>query len=362
MALLKNRAGMNTATTGTGTVTLGLAVPAGTAPYAAAWQTFANAGVANTESVRYLILDSNGAWEYGIGTYTSAGTTLSRASGAMDGTIPGQKSSTGSLLSLSGTAQVFIAAVAEDIPPATIGQCYLSYSGGNLLLSPKDGNQLFINSAFRTIPDAGVTLSPSTAVGGGAVAATTLYYIYASWSGSAIAMEASTTAYAAQAGTGVKIKSGDATRTLVGMWSSAGAGAWSSIGEGVSYFNPVPKTVALAATFTTNTTSASLVEMASGNRLPFISFAGREATYRFRGRANSGSGSGVNLDLYLDNTASVLPGLITQVAASTSWSFWAEEFSKIVTSEIRHNISGYFNSVSGTLTVLDVHWSVTVYG
>jgi hypothetical protein len=35
----------------------------------------------------------------------------------MDGTVPGQKSSTGSLLNLSGNAQVFIAAVAEDLVP-----------------------------------------------------------------------------------------------------------------------------------------------------------------------------------------------------------------------------------------------------
>lgn len=35
----------------------------------------------------------------------------------MDGSIPGQKSSTGALLNLSGNAQVFIAAIAEDLVP-----------------------------------------------------------------------------------------------------------------------------------------------------------------------------------------------------------------------------------------------------
>jgi hypothetical protein len=121
MAVLKNRAGVSTATTGTGTITLGSALAAGVAPNAAAWQTFAAAGVANADQVRYLILDSNGAWEYGTGTYTSSGTTLSRASGAMDGTVAGQKSSSGSLLSLSGNAQVFIAAIAEDLGAAVAG-------------------------------------------------------------------------------------------------------------------------------------------------------------------------------------------------------------------------------------------------
>jgi hypothetical protein len=102
---LWNRAGVTTATTGTGTVTLGSALASGTSINLCSFQTFANAGVPNATVVRYLILDSNGAWEYGTGTYTTAGTTLSRTLGA---------SSTGSLLSLSGSAQVFITAIAED--------------------------------------------------------------------------------------------------------------------------------------------------------------------------------------------------------------------------------------------------------
>lgn len=115
MAILKNRAGVVTATAGAGTITLGAAIAAGVSPFSASWQTFAGAGVVNGDSVRYLILDSNGAWEYGTGTYTAAGTTLSRAAGLMDGSVAGQKSSTGSLLALSGNAQVYVTAVAEDI-------------------------------------------------------------------------------------------------------------------------------------------------------------------------------------------------------------------------------------------------------
>jgi hypothetical protein len=106
MAKLYNRAGVATATTGAGTVTLGSAIAAGTAINACGFQTFAGAGAANGETVSYLILDANGSWEYGTGTYTAAGTTLSRTLGA---------SSTGSLLNLSGSAQVFITARKEDI-------------------------------------------------------------------------------------------------------------------------------------------------------------------------------------------------------------------------------------------------------
>jgi len=106
MAKLYNRAGVATSTTGAGTVTLGSAIAAGTTPNACSYLSFASAGVSDGQIVSYLILDSNGAWELGTGTYIASGTTLSRSL---------TLSSTGSLLNLSGTAQVYIAARKEDL-------------------------------------------------------------------------------------------------------------------------------------------------------------------------------------------------------------------------------------------------------
>ena len=100
MVTLVNRAKVATATTGTGTITLGAAE--------SGYQTFADAGLVDTNVVRYVIEDGT-AWEIGSGTYTASGTTLSRTLG---------ESSTGALLSLTGAAVVFVAATAADVLPS----------------------------------------------------------------------------------------------------------------------------------------------------------------------------------------------------------------------------------------------------
>lgn len=121
MALvLADRVKETTTTTGTGTVTL-LGASTG-------YQSFAVIGNANT--TYYTIAGQTGSeWEVGIGTYTSAGTTLAR-------TTVLASSNSGSLVTFSaGTKDVFVTYPAEIAAyasnnPGTSGQILTSNGTG----------------------------------------------------------------------------------------------------------------------------------------------------------------------------------------------------------------------------------------
>jgi hypothetical protein len=95
------------------------------------------------------------------------------------------------------------------------GQCVLAKVSSNIVLSPKGGNLLTVNGVVCTLPDAGVSLAPTGLTSG------TLYYIYAvATAGVISSIEASTTGHSTSttAGNkGVEIKTGDDSRSLVGM-------------------------------------------------------------------------------------------------------------------------------------------------
>ena len=125
MSLLYNLAKVVTATSGTGTITLGAAV--------SGFLTFALAGVSDGETVSYGIRDGANS-EAGRGVYTTAGTTLTR--------VVITSTNADAAIDLSGTAEVFITALAEDIIPVDSQYLTLSantISTGERVFTPGDG-------------------------------------------------------------------------------------------------------------------------------------------------------------------------------------------------------------------------------
>ncbi len=134
---------MTTATTGAGTLTLGANV--------SGFLSFANAGVVDQEPLTYCIRDGANS-EWGRGTYTASGTTLTRS--------PLGSTSGGSAINLSGNAQVGLVDLAEDLFPCVLvsssqtisipGTYLVDTSGGAITLTVSStlfGAYTFIDAA-----------------------------------------------------------------------------------------------------------------------------------------------------------------------------------------------------------------------
>lgn len=91
------------------------------------------------------------------------------------------------------------------------GQCRFDFvSSSQCKLSPHGGQSLIINGTVQKIPSAGITVSNAGLVTGN------LYYCYAYMSAGTMTLEFSLTGHSTDTN-GVEIKTGDSTRTLVGM-------------------------------------------------------------------------------------------------------------------------------------------------
>lgn len=156
MGKLFNLARMSTVTAGTGTITLGSAV--------SGHLTFANAGAADADIVPYGINDGSNS-ESGWGTYTAAGTTLTRN--------VSKSTNSNNPISLSGSAEVFITPRAEDYasPPVLRGYIsglVLSTAGSSATFGVSVGSAVDgANSDFMLLTSAYTKTTAAWAVGSG---------------------------------------------------------------------------------------------------------------------------------------------------------------------------------------------------
>jgi len=161
MVKLVNRAKMTTATTGTGTITLGSAVDG--------FQTFTAAGVANGDTVRYCIEDGTSNFELGSGVFTASGTTLTR--------VVSESSNSGNAINLSGDAIVFITAIAADLQPTTFTTTVFTATANQTTFSVSytvGFVEVFLNGSKLSAADFTATNGSSIVLASGATVGDTL--------------------------------------------------------------------------------------------------------------------------------------------------------------------------------------------
>jgi hypothetical protein len=170
----------------------------------------------------------------------------------------------------NATARVGFGELYDYVTSFPFGQCRLVKSGANLVLQRFNGQWLVIDDKVYSIPAAGVALGATGLTPG------STYYIYAYMSGATMTLEASATVPATDTDTGVRIKTGDATRTLVGMARPITGPAWQDTAAQrfvVSWFNR--RDIATASFFTVgrSTASGAFIELNTEIRNEFLAWA-----------------------------------------------------------------------------------------
>lgn len=171
---------------------------------------------------------------------------------------------------MANSAQTITASLPET-GGAPRFECQFVYTSTSVCtLNRCNGSRLFINGLNEQIPSTAPTLSNS-----GLASNDTTYYVYAYMSGGTMTLEASATAYATDSTYGHKIKSGDATRTLVGMVRKTGGNfVWSETNRFVAtYFNRVRRSLSTAFSVLRTTTSTTAVEINSEIRQGYLVWA-----------------------------------------------------------------------------------------
>lgn len=218
------------------------------------------------------------------------------------------------------------------------GQCRLTKSGANLLLSRFGGNKIVINGELQAIPSAGVTLAPT------ALSVGTTYYIYAYMSGATMTLEASATGHSQDSSTGVEIKTGSATHTLVGMARIITGPAWVDTAAQRfvrSWYNDKGVQIK-GANVTVTTASNTFLEVSASGRGEFLSWAVdpcmvSSTAYGYTASTNNSAYAGIGLDSATTGAGDFVLADISGsfVGMSSSLSFTATEGYHYVTPTMR---------------------------
>lgn len=185
------------------------------------------------------------------------------------------------------------------------GQCRLSVaSTTSLVLSPYNGNTIIINGAPRQIPSGGVTVTNS------GVTANSLRYVYAFMSGANMALEVVATGHSTGAD-GVEIKTGDPSRSLVGMIYSNASSQFvdtATARQCLNWFNRRSLNCYVFSGASFNFTSSVGAEVSTTLRASFLSWADEATTAAISGYVSVSTGSIANVQVSIDGSATLVGG------------------------------------------------------
>jgi hypothetical protein len=222
-------------------------------------------------------------------------------------------------------------------------------SATQIRLDPQDGNTIWVYSGSnwrrRIIPSAGITMANT------GIAANFAGYIYLYDNAGVLTMESSLTAPAVDASSGLKIKTGDATRLLVALVKCQGStpGQFQTPGLVLSWYKRRAIQVPGAAlTAAATTSSTSYVELEVAAQVKFCTWAEEAVLAQFSGHASNTTAAQFHA------TSLVLDGA-TVVAGGTA--LGSEVTSHTPAANHRDNVS-----VGGMASLTDGYHYCTING
>ena len=228
-------------------------------------------------------------WEIGTGAYTASSSTFARTTISANSLGTTAKINFGTppqvvvfdtfsslvsvIIAQSFTAAQQIQARQNIGSGGAVGNCNFAYvSSTSVALKPFNGSDIRINGTVQQIPSSGVTATNAGLV------ASTLYYVYAFMNAGVMTLEFSTTTHATDTtagNVGVEIKSGDSTRTLVGMMFTNASSQFDDSAQKRnvrSWFNR--KSAAINLVLGINTSITGTFSEVTAFRTEFVAWAG----------------------------------------------------------------------------------------
>lgn len=181
-----------------------------------------------------------------------------------------------------------------------LGECRLSLVSGNLVLKRHKGRLININGRYEEIPAAGVSLAATGTAG------SVPYNIYAYMDVlNTMQLEWSATAHVEDANTGVRIKSGDPSRSLVGKACCAVAGTWvdsDTYRWVLNWFNPRKRKGVGGYAVQRNWSSTVYTELDAGLRIHWLSWGGEAASLNIIGATYNNTVGAINITAFAFNS------------------------------------------------------------